>query len=78
MFRTTLVGRLFPKRGNRTLIVPTDKGPIMLTDHFHRDYLSIVADVVGTDVFKVVRNYLLRVLHIEYIRNSNILYAWIS
>lgn len=32
----------------------TDKGPIILSDWFHRDYLSIVTDVVGTDVTKVV------------------------
>lgn len=32
----------------------TDKGPIVLSDWFHRDYLSIVTDVVGTDVTKVV------------------------
>lgn len=31
-----------------------DKGPIMLSDWYHRDYNSIVADVVGTDVTKVV------------------------
>jgi hypothetical protein len=31
----------------------------MLTDYFHRDYLSIVADVVGTDGSKVVRTNLL-------------------
>jgi hypothetical protein len=36
----------------------------MLTDHFHRDYLSIVADVVGTDVSKVVRTDLPPLLHI--------------
>lgn len=32
----------------------TDKGPIILSDWFHRDYFSIVEDVVGTDVTKVV------------------------
>jgi hypothetical protein len=36
------------------LIDSTDKGPIMLTDYFHRDYLSIVEDVVGKDISKVV------------------------
>lgn len=30
-----------------------DKGPIILSDWFHRDYMSIVADVVGTDITKV-------------------------
>lgn len=32
-----------------------DKGPIILSDWFHRDYNAIVADVVGTDITKVVR-----------------------
>jgi len=31
-----------------------DKGPIILSDWFHPDYLSIVENVVGTDVTKVV------------------------
>ena len=25
-------------------------GPIILSDYYHRDYVDIVADVVGTDV----------------------------
>ena len=36
------------------LTVIKDKGPILLTDYFHRNYFSIVEDVVGTDVSKVV------------------------
>ena len=36
------------------LIDSIDKGPIMLTDYFHRDYFSIVEDVVGKDITKVV------------------------
>jgi hypothetical protein len=40
--------------GNHVLIIVTDKGPILLTDYFHRDYFSIVEDVVGTDPTKVV------------------------
>jgi hypothetical protein len=31
-----------------------DKGPIILSDWFHEDYLTIVENVVGTDVTKVV------------------------
>lgn len=31
-----------------------DKGPIMLTDHYHREYFDLVEDVMSTDVFKVV------------------------
>jgi hypothetical protein len=34
--------------------VYADVGPIFLTDWFHRDYYSIVQDVVGTDISKVV------------------------
>ncbi|KAE8445118.1 hypothetical protein EG329_013720 [Mollisiaceae sp. DMI_Dod_QoI] len=33
-----------------------DVGPILLTDWFHRDYFSIIEDVVGTDVTKVGPN----------------------
>jgi hypothetical protein len=40
--------------GTHVLTILTDKGPILLTDYFHRDYLSIVEDVVGKDVTKVV------------------------
>ena len=36
------------------LIRRVDKGPILLTDWFHRDYNDIVEDVVGKDVTKVV------------------------
>lgn len=36
------------------LIWRIDKGPILLTDWFHRDYNDIVEDVVGTDVNKIV------------------------
>ncbi|TVY84019.1 oxidoreductase ptaK [Lachnellula suecica] len=39
--------------GPDTLKYDIDKGPIILNDWFHRDYLSIVEDVVGTDVTKV-------------------------
>lgn len=63
---------------NEKLTVPTDKGPIMLTDHFHRDYLSIVEDVVGTDVFKVVRMISLPCLHVEAQRDLPMLYTLVS
>lgn len=36
------------------LIQQIDKGPILLTDWYHRDYNDIVKDVVGTDVTKIV------------------------
>ncbi|TAQ86568.1 hypothetical protein B7494_g5109 [Chlorociboria aeruginascens] len=36
--------------GPDTLLYDIDIGPVLLTDYFHRDYLSIVADVVGTDI----------------------------
>lgn len=36
------------------LTLAIDKGPIILSDWFHRDYYSIVEDVVGTDISKVV------------------------
>jgi hypothetical protein len=43
--------------GPQTVAYDIDKGPIILSDWFHRDYLSIVEDVVGTDVTKVVSSY---------------------
>jgi FtsP/CotA-like multicopper oxidase with cupredoxin domain len=43
--------------GPRTVAYDIDKGPIILSDWFHRTYLSIVEDVVGTDVTKVVSSY---------------------
>lgn len=46
--------KFFPTIGQRVMLNFTDKGPIILSDWFHRDYLSIVEDVVGTDVTKVV------------------------
>lgn len=36
------------------LIISADKGPILLTDHYHREYLKLVKDVVSTDVTKIV------------------------
>lgn len=39
--------------GPQTVPYDIDKGPIMLTDYFHRDYFSIVEDVVGKDITKV-------------------------
>ena len=36
------------------LMAITDKGPILLTDWYHPEYLSIVTNVVGKDVTKVV------------------------
>ncbi|KUJ12474.1 uncharacterized protein LY89DRAFT_756956 [Mollisia scopiformis] len=39
--------------GPTTVPYDIDKGPIILSDWFHRDYFSIVEDVVGTDISKV-------------------------
>ncbi|CAG8957707.1 hypothetical protein HYFRA_00000042 [Hymenoscyphus fraxineus] len=36
--------------GPDTLGYDVDIGPILLTDHYHRDYFSIVKDVMSTDV----------------------------
>jgi len=41
----------FPMEAN---IDFSDLGPILLTDHYHREYFSIVKDVMGTDPNKIV------------------------
>lgn len=33
-----------------------DIGPVMLTDYFHKDYFSILEDVISTDINEVVSN----------------------
>lgn len=33
---------------------PSDSGPILLTDHYHREYFDIIKDVMSTDISKVV------------------------
>jgi hypothetical protein len=47
------------------LTILIDKGPIMLTDYFHRDYFSIIEDVVGKDVTKVVSAASFSILQVE-------------
>ncbi|KAH8803433.1 multicopper oxidase-domain-containing protein, partial [Xylogone sp. PMI_703] len=39
--------------GPETVPYDIDKGPILLTDWFHTEYLKLVEDVVGTDIRKV-------------------------
>ncbi|KAI9773256.1 MAG: hypothetical protein M1839_002168 [Geoglossum umbratile] len=39
-----------PKQYTRDI----DLGPVLLTDWYHRDYISIVEDIVGTDTAKVI------------------------
>jgi hypothetical protein len=45
---------ILPSETRIILTLTIDKGPIILSDWFHRDYYSIVEDVVGTDITKVV------------------------
>ncbi|KAH8672006.1 Cupredoxin [Tricladium varicosporioides] len=40
--------------GPKTAPYDIDKGPIMLTDHYHREYFKIVKDVISTDITKIV------------------------
>lgn len=39
--------------GPKTSDYDTDLGPVALTDHYHRGYFGILADVVGNDLTKV-------------------------